>query len=335
MEGAGVVIGRFQVADLTSGHSQLLHRVARNHDKLVVLLGVHPKLSTRENPLSYEARENMLREHFADTIGKNTNKKLLIAPLPNRATDETWSKQVDNLLASLLGPKVKKTLYGGRDSFVSRYHGRCPIGNLVFDDEEEFLIPGSATEQREDLFDKPPMTEEGRAGAIWAMGHQWNRLDPCVDMAVIHGIEGKCQVLMGRKYGGTGLYCFPGGHIDPTDDSAEFAASRELVEETGVVVEPADWRYVCQVPINDWRNVPSQRTWSTLFVSEYERALGGEIKAGDDLDVVEWVDLSEDIAKVSPSHHELFRRLRDLYNVHITRDIESFVKALKGDENDG
>lgn len=312
--GAGVIIARFQVSDLTRAHDELLHRVARLHDKVVVLLGVHPKLSTKENPLSFESRERMLRVHWADTIGKNTNKQLLIAPLPDRATDTAWSKQVDFLLDSLLGPMVSKTLYGARKSFIPHYSGRFNVNNLSEASDPLNYEEISGAEQRAALHGKPPTTEEGRAGAIWATGNQWSRVDPCVDMAVVRsgGDYNAPQVLMGRKYNDGGLYCFPGGHIDHEDKSAEHAASREFLEETGVQIDVDQWKYVCQLPINDWRNVESQQTWSTLYTAEDEPI---RFVANDDLDSLEWVGLETALSKISVGHVEMFKILKTRYNV--------------------
>ncbi len=311
--GVGVIIGRFQVADLTRGHDELLNRVARKHDKVVVLLGTSAKLSTKENPLGYESREQLLRVHWAETIGKNTNKKLIIAPLPNRATDNLWSKQIDVLLENLLGPMVPRTLYGGRDSCLSHYQGRQTCGDLRSDEEIELEKPfeedGSATEQRKELFESPPMTEEGRAGAIWAMGNQWPRLDPCVDMAVTYEAYGTTYLLMGVKHSGVGKYCFPGGHVDRTDESAEVAAYREIKEETGLVnLDP--WTYVCQVPVNDWRNTPTCQTWTTLFHVKIDADQYSAAVADDDLDEVHWVDIREvRNEEISPTHLPLFNAL--------------------------
>ena len=312
--GCGVVIGRFQVADLTKGHIELLHRVARRHTKIVVLLGVNAKLSTRENPLGYESRAQLLRTYWEDTLGKDTSKTLIVSPLQDRATNALWSAQVDQLLDNLIGPMVPKTLYGGRDSFAPKYGGRLEIGDIRSDAEREedrpFEEVGSATEQRIQLREQPPMTEEGRAGAVWATGNQWSRLDPCVDMAVTYSeLNGDPVLLMGKKLSGVGKYCFPGGHVDSTDKSAESAATREIKEETGLD-NLSPWDYVCQVPVNDWRNTKSCQTWSTLFHVRVTPDRAPEVKADDDLDEVHWVDMrTVKDEEISPTHLPMFNIL--------------------------
>lgn len=329
--GSGAIIGRFQVADLTKGHQELIHRVARRHNKVVILLGVNAKLSTKENPLGYESREQLLRSYWDDTLGKNTSKTLIIAPLPDMATNSGWSKQVDSLLDSLLGPMTSKVLYGGRDSFVAKYEGRFKIGDLRTDEEREedreFEEVGSATEQRQHLFELPPMTEEGRAGAIWATGNKWARIDPCVDMAVTFKNSDGYHILMGKKLSGVAKYCFPGGHIDGTDESAEVAATREIKEETGLDIGVGDWSYVCQVPVNDWRNTKTCSTWSTLFMVDIGYNSTQNAKADDDLDEVHWVNMDA-VAdeEISPTHLPMFNLLKKKLGLHVnegTTDDES------------
>lgn len=41
-----------------------------------------------------------------------------------------------------------------------------------------------------------------------------------------------------------GFWALPSGHVHEGEDAVS-AASRELAEETGLIVEPQDWRFVC------------------------------------------------------------------------------------------
>ena len=57
----GVVVGRFQVDDLHEGHKCLLNFARRRHPNLVVFIGVPALEGTRNNPLSYQLREQMIK----------------------------------------------------------------------------------------------------------------------------------------------------------------------------------------------------------------------------------------------------------------------------------
>lgn len=59
--------------------------------------------------------------------------------------------------------------------------------------------------------------------------------------------SGRAETLLGRRFGahGAGEWSLPGGWIDRADGTIEFAAAREIEEETGLVVRSADLRLVC------------------------------------------------------------------------------------------
>ena len=72
-----------------------------------------------------------------------------------------------------------------------------------------------------------------------------------------------------------------------------------------------DWTYVSQLPIDDWRNVPSAWIWTTLYHAEIDPLGLGDAVAGDDLDEICWVDITAiDIKDISPSHRQMFIQLR-------------------------
>lgn len=67
------------------------------------------------------------------------------------------------------------------------------------------------------------------------------------------------QVLLGRRRGahGAGLWGFSGGWIDRGDTSLEESLAREVLEETGIVVDSADSRLLCVTtePHDEFRTV--------------------------------------------------------------------------------
>ena len=91
--------------------------------------------------------------------------------------------------------------------------------------------------------------------------------DAATVVLVRDGAEG-LECLMLRKTSGQafgGLWVFAGGRVEPGDgsglDGARAAAVREALEETGLVVDPADL-----VPISHWTPpVEAPRRYATWF----------------------------------------------------------------------
>jgi bifunctional NMN adenylyltransferase/nudix hydrolase len=58
----GVIVGRFQVPELHDAHKDLIETVCDKHDKVIIFLGLSPLMVTRENPLDFESRKQMILE---------------------------------------------------------------------------------------------------------------------------------------------------------------------------------------------------------------------------------------------------------------------------------
>lgn len=91
------------------------------------------------------------------------------------------------------------------------------------------------------------------------------------------------EILLGRskKEPIVGKWVIPGGGVKPFE-SLPATVTRELLEETNITITPGALLFVSEVldPPNEHRIV--------IYVdAEY---VGGEIKAGDDLSEVRWVD---------------------------------------------
>lgn len=105
-----------------------------------------------------------------------------------------------------------------------------------------------------------------------------NYRNPTIGVAVV--LMQDEQVLLGRRsadssYGGR--WCIPCGHVE-WDEDIRVAGVREFEEETGLVVELGE---VAAVHSN-FHN-PKQHTVGVWFRAE---KIGGELQAGDDLDMV-------------------------------------------------
>ena len=103
------------------------------------------------------------------------------------------------------------------------------------------------------------------------------------------------QVLLGRKKD-ENKFRFIGGHVDPEDDSLEFAARRELMEETGFTVE-GDLEYIGSCMVPDWRGPKI----SAFYLAEYSF---GYPEPASDIVETRWAPINSDLKKlVVEDHH--------------------------------
>ena len=98
-------------------------------------------------------------------------------------------------------------------------------------------------------------------------------------------IEKEGHVLLGKRRGGFGkeMWGLPQGYIEFDEDFLT-AAIREVKEETGLDVEI---RSIINVVSNLLSTV-----LQTLAIVLAARVVGGELRAGDDLETLEWVPLA-------------------------------------------
>lgn len=283
----GVVVGRFQIPELHSGHFSLLDYVSKRNDSLVVFLGVKPSPENKRDPLSYQIRQEMLKQYHPEAI---------ILPIFDNPSDEVWSSEIDRTLGSMFAGK-KITLYCGRDGFSSSYSGGFKVEVLNLCEDET-----ASTHIRKSIGAKPLNTSDFRAGIIYSLENLLPRTYLTVDMALVRNGE----VLLGRKHNSKYL-CFPGGFVDKGDDSFEAAAKRELREETGFVCE-SEPVYLGSFEIDDWRSRGAEdvRTLTTFFKVDYTYGIP---EAGDDLEEVRWCSIKSRPENLGPSHRVLWECL--------------------------
>ena len=110
----------------------------------------------------------------------------------------------------------------------------------------------------------------------------------CVCYLLRETTDGRTEVLLGRKKLGLGegKYVGPGGKLEPGETAAD-AIVREVLEEVGLVVDPAGLEQRGLLSYH----FPYRTAWSqesTVFVC---RAWSGEPAASDELDP-EWFDVA-------------------------------------------
>lgn len=283
----GVIIGRFQVAELHDGHRELIDNVMSRHRKVVILLGISPLTNSINNPLDFEARKQMICSDYPSAT------VLYVKDLNN---DDLWSKMVDATIRDVLSPTQTALLYGSRDSFIKHYSGRFDTYELP----TEHTMSGTLI--RQEIGREAKDNADWRAGVIWASRNRYPTSYQTVDIAVFS--PDYSQILLGKRSGDKGWRLL-GGFADPSSSSLEDDARREAMEEAGVKLD--NLSYVRSFIIDDWRywNEPDCiKTALFIATTSTERP-----KGTDDIDRVCWFNRSELDPSSSylmvPEHREL------------------------------
>lgn len=298
-----VVIGRFHLPEPHAQHRALLAYAQNEGDRTVVLLGVSPlDKRAREVPLSFAQRAYALKRFL--------NPETLVMPLFDQHDNGVWSRKLDALLDSLF-PGDQITLICGRDSFEPCYSGKHRVE--VFASGDEKL---SATSVRKDIGQLESLDPGFMAGQIHALENLYPKVYPTVDIAVLRTVPEDAmslnEVLL-IKRGDTGLWSFPGGFVDPTDESIEAAAKRELREETGFVAEHG-MHHIGSARINDWRyRAKTDAIITTFYSTVYAWGLP---TSNDEATDFLWHNFRSGLlpAGFNPAHVQLLDMLRRHYS---------------------
>ncbi len=282
----GVVVGRFQVDELHAGHKALIQHAQSQHPNLLVFIGVAQLEGTKNNPLSYQLREQMVRSSYPDAT---------ILPIYDVYNDLEWSKDLDKTIKKLYyGSTV--TMYCGLDGFKANYHGEFEV---VAQDYSLERFHG--TDIRTKIGQSADHQASFRAGIIHQTQKPYVNVKMCADIAATK--DG--HVLLGHKRYETTpnigkLWRFPGGQVDPDDVGLENAAKRELYEETGLTCE-GSMVYLGSFQVGDWRNYG---TGLSTFTALFEcLAPMGMAQARDDLDEIKWFPIDRETANLIVSEH--------------------------------
>lgn len=274
----GVIVGRFQVPELHRAHKELIQHVCDQHDKVIIFLGLSPLMNTRNNPLDFESRKQMILEQFPDVN---------VLYIKDLGSDEFWSKKLDEQIIDLVTPGQTVVLYGGRDSFIKHYE---PYGKFATRElEQDYWVSGNEIRKAVATKRAKP-TADFRAGAVWAAYSRFPTTYACVDIAIFN--TDYDRILLGRKTHER-EWRLIGGFADPSSDSFEDDAIREVREETGIEVRRPE--YVKSFNIDDWRyrgEVDGIRTM--LFTTVH---ISGDPQPDDDIAELRWFE----VAKLKPN----------------------------------
>jgi bifunctional NMN adenylyltransferase/nudix hydrolase len=290
MSTTGIFIGRFQADTIPSGLKTVLAGFAAAHETKAIVLGLARTGFTRRNPIDSRSRREMIAQEF-DGIPVYT--------IDDHPSDEEWSQQLDGLVRKNF-PDGEITLYGSEDNFAARYHGKFKV-----------ISTGTSHSPYETETPWNPAWEF-RQGMIYALKQTYAKVYPTVDLAVFR--KKRSEVLLGMK-AIEEKWRFPGGFTDPSDNSYEEAALRELKEECGLswVTTPT---YEASFKVDDWRyRHEDDKIITILFSAEL---IVGDPKPGDDIAEARWFSLHDVKAmvtagKTAAEHEPLFRHLMSKY----------------------
>lgn len=285
----GVIVARFQVAELHEGHEQLINTVLHYHKKVIVFLGVSKKSSDKNTPLDFANRRAMIHEAYPSVV---------VLPQLDVRDDYKWSANLDAQISLPFG-ETSAVIYGSRDSFIPHYKGKYKVIEVLP------KIPANGTAERLAISREVIPSVDFRKGIIYQTFTQRPVTYPTVDVVAYD--ENRGEILLAKKPN-ENLYRFIGGFVDRSDLSWEHAAKREFMEETGGC-EIGDLRYIASGKINDWRYANSESgIMTTLFLGKF---MWGNAKPSDDIAVLTWlkpenIDVEKD---VMVEHRELFVKL--------------------------
>lgn len=294
-DAVGVIIGRFQVAELHQGHLDYINYVlSKNHDMNIMLLGLAPTKATKRNPLDFDSRRRMIEEMFPG--------KFTIMYQNDVPDDKDWANSVLKNILPIAGNR-DIVIYGGRDNSLKEFPDNIKIEIY----EPNVYLPDNGTEQRISAGKQVKGTKDWRLGCLYATQNRYDSVFPTVDCAIFE--DNTYEYMYLAKKEKEKKLRFVGGFADPhKDKSFENTARREATEETDLEVTTPI--YIGSTIIDDWRyKAENDKIITSFFVMN---RVFGSPKAQDDiaeLHKVKVADVREDM--FVPEHIVLWNMLRN------------------------
>ena len=282
----GVIMARFQVAELHEGHKQLINTVLHYHKKVIIFLGVSRKSADKNSPLDFANRRAMINELYPNIV---------VLPQLDVRDDGKWSQTLDAQIGLPFG-ELSAVIYGSRDSFIPHYKGKYKVIEVLP------KTPVNGTTERVAIAREVVSSVDFRKGIIYKTFTQRPVTYPTVDILAYNDNN---EILLAKKPN-ENLYRFIGGFVDRTDTNWEHVARREFYEETGSC-EIDQLEYVASTKINDWRYANSESgIMTTLFVGKF---IFGSVRPSDDIAVLDWKRVKDIKVErdIMPEHQELFK----------------------------
>lgn len=317
-----VIVGRFQVDKLHSGHRKLFEEAYLNYERVIVVICDAYRRS-KTDPLTYAQRKTMVLQELDKLNYQNPHHTVStnVHLLKDTACNKVWSTNLDELI-SKYDMLYDCEFITSRDSFLPYYSGGIKATNIVDPVMASYDESVSGTKSRERIGNMPLVTNHAsRMNAIQLFQHSYPIIAPTVDIAVIRfdlQIE-KTVLLLGRKKNSV-KYCLPGGFVDSDDESFTHAAERELFEETGIIAATVGkLQFEDSFKLKDWRFKGKDTVITSLFIlniTQLSDTIKKTAKANDDLEELMWIPLKElenFIDNIQENHKVLINRILNKY----------------------
>lgn len=290
----GIIVARFQVAELHIEHKALIEKVRQYHKKVFLFLGTS-SVKTDKNPLDYPTRVKMILNEYPDII---------CLPIADVESDQLWVSNLETMIKSVESTK-KVILYGGRDSFIDYYKNNGGKFGTV---ELCSTFDISGTEKREAISNEVKDSSDFRQGIIYSMMAKFPTVYPTVDI-IITRYKGTndMEYLVGKKHTEiqySDKWRFIGGFIENSHGGKPIdSAIGEVKEEAGIDITSNMLNYIGQYFIDDWRY---RGTKDSIMTTLYHVDITDHpctIDAGDDIAELAWIS-QKDIPTVIRRVHK-------------------------------
>jgi bifunctional NMN adenylyltransferase/nudix hydrolase len=277
-----VLLGRFQVAELSNGQRSVLLDAQEKYAKVVVLVRETPVPCTKRNPFDGATRRLMIQEAYP---------QMEVHVVPDLPDPQTWSEALDARFSSFGSPE-SVVVAAEPDEAFEAYTGAFHIQQIPALSVAEMPEPTEAMQQ----------SAAFRYGMLHALKRRYPTAFATVDVAIFKDDH----ILLGQKPHEK-AWRFLGGFVDPTDENHEAAAIREAHEESGVTV--AIEARIGSHKIDDWRyRNEEDKIISTLFKARY---VSGDAHPTDDIARLQWLPFETlNINDFVPDHQPLFNMLK-------------------------
>lgn len=280
-----VVLAYFQNINLTQYDTNYLMSLKPEKGSMMAVLDVKRGACTAEQPLRPNQRQDILR-----------NKKHIFSGVTEHLhirDNERWSMLLDETIDNAK-PGDAHVVFYAANSLADKYVGKYTVKRM-----ED--IPG-LTDVTNPVPVKPSTSNDFRQGIMYAEQRAFPLVYSTVDIGLI---DETCKyVLLGRKQNEK-RWRFPGGFVDPTDNSKEEAWHRELGEEvpSGVSNFISDVEYVCSTIVPDCRYPGRDKIMTTMF-SAMVMFDKNNLQAGDDLVEVGLFEINDNLYElITDDHH--------------------------------